>query len=193
MFIKDGIRTLINIVIVDSTWMDLLPWSYMSQPHFWKSVRMTLTLPKWGLQSPPGLPKFQSSIVGVKNTLPWSVLHDIGKLLKCRCRKWPHMSHLDIWNTSYGKKKGRESNWQFDSRPLKVGNRLDPSVCRLSATDRWKALNKSYKFASDPIPIRCLSKELWTHKVLGVQTGIVSGLLLGSLGTKSHLDVGAAK
>ncbi len=27
---------------------------------------MTLTLPKWGLESPPGLPKLQSSIVRVK-------------------------------------------------------------------------------------------------------------------------------
>ncbi len=27
---------------------------------------MTLTLPKWGLGSPPGLPKFQSWITGVK-------------------------------------------------------------------------------------------------------------------------------
>jgi hypothetical protein len=36
------------------------------QPHFWKSVRMTLTLPKWGLGSPLGLPKLQSSIVRVK-------------------------------------------------------------------------------------------------------------------------------
>jgi hypothetical protein len=36
------------------------------QPHFWKSVRMTLTLPKWRLGSPPRLPKLQSSITGVK-------------------------------------------------------------------------------------------------------------------------------
>jgi len=49
--------------------------------------------------------------------------------LKSRCRKWPHMGHLDIYSTSYGKKKGRESNWQFDSQPLKVGNRPDPDVC----------------------------------------------------------------
>jgi hypothetical protein len=27
---------------------------------------MTLTLPKWGLESPPGLPKLQSSIARVK-------------------------------------------------------------------------------------------------------------------------------
>jgi hypothetical protein len=71
-----------------------------------------------------------------QNTLPWGVLHVIGKLLKCRCRKWPRMSHLDIYNTSYGKKKGWESNWQFDLRPLKVGNRLDPGVCKWSVTHR---------------------------------------------------------
>jgi hypothetical protein len=28
------------------------------QPHFWKNVRMTLALSKWGLGSPPGLLKF---------------------------------------------------------------------------------------------------------------------------------------
>jgi hypothetical protein len=31
---------------------------------------MTLTLPKWGLGSPPGLPKTQSSIVGAKTPCP---------------------------------------------------------------------------------------------------------------------------
>jgi hypothetical protein len=42
------------------------PKYYVLQPHFWKSVKMTLTFPKWGLWSPPGLPKLQSSILGVK-------------------------------------------------------------------------------------------------------------------------------
>jgi hypothetical protein len=32
----------------------------------WRSVKMTLTLPKWGLGSPLGLPKIQSSIARVK-------------------------------------------------------------------------------------------------------------------------------
>ncbi len=36
------------------------------QPHFWKSVRMTPTLPKWGLGSLGGLSKLQSWIAGVK-------------------------------------------------------------------------------------------------------------------------------
>jgi hypothetical protein len=43
-----------------------LCFSKVSQPHFGLSVRMKLTLPKVGTWSPPGLPKTQSSIVGVK-------------------------------------------------------------------------------------------------------------------------------
>jgi hypothetical protein len=40
-----------------------------------------------------------------QNTLHWSIIYIIGKLSKRRCRKWARMNHLDIWNTSYGKKK----------------------------------------------------------------------------------------
>jgi hypothetical protein len=58
-----------------------------------------------------------------QNTLHWGVLGVIGKVLKRRYRKWPRIGHLDIFSPSYGQKKGRESNWQFDFRPLKVGNR----------------------------------------------------------------------
>jgi hypothetical protein len=128
-----------------------------------------------------------------QKTSPWGVLHFIGKILKCRCLKCPRMSHLDICSISYGKKKGWESKWQFDSRPLKVENRPDPGVCRWSATHRWKALEERYMFSLNLIPIGGLTKELWTHKVLGVQIGIISRLRLGSPGTKSHLDVGVAE
>ncbi len=38
----------------------------LSQPHFEGSVRSPFTLPKMGLENPPGLPKTQSSIAGVK-------------------------------------------------------------------------------------------------------------------------------
>jgi len=113
--------------------------------------------------------------------------------LKCRCLKWPRMNHLDICSTNYGRKKGRESNWQFDSRPQKVGNRLDPDVCRWNATHCSKALEENYKFYLDLIPIRGLSRELWSPKVSGVQTGTVLRLLLWSPGNKSHLDVCAAE
>jgi hypothetical protein len=38
----------------------------VSQPHFEGVVRSPLTLSKMGLGNPPGLPKTQSMIVGVK-------------------------------------------------------------------------------------------------------------------------------
>jgi hypothetical protein len=101
------------------------------------------------------------------------------------------MSHLDIWSTSYGRKKGRESNWQFDSRPLKVRNRPYSGVCRWSATHRWKVLKESYKFALYLAPIGGRGEKLWTPKVSGVQTGIISGLHFGSPGKKCHSDARA--
>ncbi len=122
-----------------------------------------------------------------QNTSPWGVLYIVGKVLKCKCRKWPCMSHSDICSTSYGQKKGRESIWQFDSRPLKVKNRPDPGVCRWSATHHWKAFEESYKFSSDLTLIKGLSWELQAPKVPGVQSGTVSWLFLVSLGIKSHL------
>jgi hypothetical protein len=154
---------------------------------------MRFTLSKWGLGSPPRLPKLQSSILGVKtpcigeffislesyrrldveNGLAWVIWTSIAQVL--------------------AKKKGRESNYQFDSWPLKVGNWPDPDVLRESATHRWKALDESYNFALDLVPIEGLNKKLWSCKVVGIQTVAVSKLLLGSLGTKSHLDVSVVR
>ncbi len=117
------------------------PWN-----HLWHTVA-TLLLEEWEDDSHiPELktwestetPKISEFDCKGQNTLHWSFIYIIGKLSKCRCRKWARMSHLDICNTSYDKKKGRESNWQFDSRPLKVENRPDPSVCRGNITHYWK-------------------------------------------------------
>ncbi len=112
----------------------------------------------------------------------------IGKVLKCRCPKWPRMSHLDICSPSYGQKKGRESNWQFDSRPLKVGNRPVLDVRSRSATWRWKALLEGYNFGLDVVPIGGWGEKLWSPKVLGLQPRTVSGLHFGNPERKSHLD-----
>jgi hypothetical protein len=99
------------------------------------------------------------------------------------------MNHSDIRSTSYVRKKGRESNWQFDSRPLKVGNRPDLLAFRWRATYRWKALDEGYNFASDLIAIGGLKKKLCALKVAEVLAVAISKLPLGSLGTKGHLDV----
>jgi hypothetical protein len=49
-------------------------------------------------------------------------------------------------------------------------------------------LFKGYKFGSNLVPIGGWGKELRSLKVLGVQTGIVSGLHFGSPGKKNHSD-----
>jgi hypothetical protein len=87
------------------------------------------------------------------------------------------MTHLDIHNTSYGQKKGWESNWQFDSRPQKVENRFNSLACRWRSTCRWKDLDEGYNFTLDLILIGGLHKKLYSHKVTGVPTL-----------AKSHLD-----
>ncbi len=72
----------------------------------------------------------------------------------------------------------------------KVGNRPDLLNCKQCATYRWKALDEGYNFVSDRTSIRSLLAKLWGFKVAGVPVGAISRLPLGSLGEKSHLDVG---
>jgi hypothetical protein len=103
-----------------------------------------------------------------QKTSHWGVLSVIGKVLKRRYRKCPRIGNSDIFSPSYGQKKGRESNWQFDSRPLKVGNRCLPDVRFECATWSWKDLDKGYNFGWDLVAIQLCSRELWRFKVLGV-------------------------
>jgi hypothetical protein len=110
-----------------------------------------------------------------QNTSHRGVHGVIGKALKRRYRKWPRIGHLNICSPSYGQKKGRESNWQFDSRPLKVGNRPLPDLRIESAILRWKDLDEGYKFGSDLVAIRLRSRELWAPKVPGLHPGQFSG------------------
>jgi hypothetical protein len=128
----------------------------------------THTPQSWGFGA-SGTPKFLEFDSKGQNTLPWGVLDLIGKVLKCRCPKCPRIGHLDIYSPSYGQKKGRESNWQFDSRPLKVGNQLAPDVRWGSATRSWKALEEGYKFGLDLVPIGGQGEKLGCPKVLGIQ------------------------
>jgi hypothetical protein len=151
----------------------------------WGKCEDETRIPKSGNLESFGTPKTLELDFRGQNTSPWDILYTVGKVLKSRCRKWPRKNHSDIYSTSYGWKKGRESNWQFDSQPLKVGNRPDPGVCRRNATHHQKALEESYKFALDLIRIRGLSWELWAPKVLEVQIGTVSGSSLGVPGQKT--------
>jgi hypothetical protein len=121
--------------------------------------------------------------------MDWRALYIIKKLIKRRCLKWACMTHLDIWNISYGQKKGQKSNWQFDSRPLKVRNWLNLLACRQHVTYCWKALDKAYNFDSNLISIQGLHMKLWAPKFTGVPILAIPGLPFGSPGTKCHLNV----
>ncbi len=104
-----------------------LTWSSVGvKPNTWKS----------GDLESSGTPECSELDRKGQDTSHWGVLSVIGKVLKLRYRKWPRIDHLDICRPSYGQKKGWESNWQFDSRPLKVGNRPLPDVRFGSAT--WR-------------------------------------------------------
>ncbi len=125
----------------------------------WESVKeWTSTLPSelplWELES-WWTPESSKSDCRGKNPLEWIVTYIIENFLERRCLKWSTTTHLGTQNTSYGQKKGHESNCQFDSRPLKVRNHLDLLACRWRVIYRWKALDNGYNFCS--------------HKVMGFQ------------------------
>jgi hypothetical protein len=96
------------------------------KPNTWKS---------WELES-IGTPECSELDRKGQNTSYWGVLSVVGKVLKRRYRKCPRIGNSDIYKPSYGQKKGRGSNWQFDSRPLNVGNRPLPNVRFQCAT--WR-------------------------------------------------------
>ncbi len=131
------------------------------KPNTWK---------KWGFGVLRDSQMFRAWQQGPKH-LAWGVFSVIEKVLKRRYKKWPRIGHLNICSSSYGQKKGRESNWQFDSRPLKVGNRPLPDLRIESARGRWKDLDEGYKFGSDLVAIRLRSRELWALKVPGLHPG----------------------
>jgi hypothetical protein len=143
----------------------------MSQPYFGQVWGWSPTLGRSGDLESSGTPECLELDSRTQNTLHWGVLGVVEKVLKRRYRKWPRIGHLDICRPSYGQKKGRESNWQFDSRPLKVGNRPLPDIRIGRATWRWKALAESYNFGSDLVLIRLGSREIWAPKVPGLQPG----------------------
>jgi hypothetical protein len=106
-----------------STEMSFCPrthkWESVVTP-LWPSVGVKPNTPKVEDLESSGTPECSEFDSRGQNTSNWDVLSVVGKVSKRRCRKWPRIGHLDICSPSYGQKKGRESNWQFHSRPLKV-------------------------------------------------------------------------
>jgi len=165
-------------------------------PHVLESVRRCegvnphtpKATPTWEMES-WWSPKFSKGNCRGQNSMAWSVPYIIGKLLKRRCLKWVHITHLHIWNMLWPKEglgvklavwlptiKSREST-RFPCVQMACNIPLESS--------QW-----GYNFASNLISIAGLLAKLWCPKVAKVPTLAISGLPLGNHGTKSHLDVG---
>jgi len=162
----------------------------MLQPHFGAKCENTTHTLKSGKMESSGTPENSEDDLRGQISLHWCVLYINGKVLKRKCPKWPCMGHLDICSPSCGQKKGQQSNWRFDSRPLKVENWPLPDVASRSATQRWKtfkvrnrplpgvasrsatwhwkAFDENYNFDLNLVPIRVWGEELWASKVPGL-------------------------
>jgi hypothetical protein len=149
------------------------PWTshLVSQPYFGQVWGWSPTLGKSEDLESYGTPECLEFDSKAQNTSHWGVLGVIEKVLKRRYWKWPRIGHLDICSPSYGQKKGWESNWQFDSRPLKVGNLPLLDLRIESAIRRWKDLDEGYKFGLDLVAIKLCNRELWAPKVPGLHPG----------------------
>ncbi len=121
------------------------------KPNTWKS---------WGLGVLRDSRMFRARQQGAKHLALQCSWSHWKKVLKRKYRKCSRILDLDICSSSYGQKKGRESNWQFDSRPLKVGNRPSPEARFGSAIRRWKDLDKGYNIGLDLVAIRGQGEEL---------------------------------
>ncbi len=197
----------IKLILMDKTNpIDRMKSMYESYPTtrivatpLWPSVGVKPNTSKVGDLESSGTPECLEFDNKAQNTLHWGVLGVIGKVLKRKYRKWPRIGHLDICSPSYGQKKGRESNWQFDSRPIKVGKRPLPDLRIESAIRRSKDLDEGYKFGSDLVVIRLCSGSYEFPKSRDSTRdnfGTISGLQLGSPrspGKKWHSGVGAAE
>jgi hypothetical protein len=125
ILMKDGLLTLLLMVFICVCSCHL---RHIVAPLLWPSVGVKPNTWKSRELESSGTPECSDLDSKGQNTLHWGVLGVTGKVLKRKYRKWPRIGHLDICSPSYGQKKGRESNWQFDFRPLKVGNRPLPDI-----------------------------------------------------------------
>ncbi len=91
---------------------------------------MKLTLLKWGLGSPSRLLKLQSSIAGVKTPCIGVFFISLESYQSVNVENGLAWAMWTFEAQVMAKKKGWRSNWQFDFRPLKVGNQPDLGACR---------------------------------------------------------------
>ncbi len=104
--------------------------------------------------------------------------------MECRCLKWAHMTHLDIWNTSYAQKlaiwlpttKSRELIW-FPCVQV---------ACNISLKSSWQGLQLCFRLH---LNWRSARKVMGPQSREGPNFGNFKGLPFGSPERKCNLDV----
>jgi hypothetical protein len=137
----------------------------------------------------------------------WNQLHHMNATCKGFVKHLDHVWSCEtcFWLDNYGlccnPTFGRVWGWHShsqngdlgipeDSRNFRVRLQGSKHLALCCSLYHWKALKESYKFTLDLVPIEGLSKELWPCEVPRVQTGTISGLHLGSPGTKRSFGCG---
>jgi hypothetical protein len=90
------------------------------------------------------------------------VLYIIGKLLERRCLKWSRI--LDIWNTSYGQKKGRSQTTTLTPDY----NKLEIDPIYLIAEGVWHAIGSFRQYLQLHFRPHCDLR--FTGKIMGPQS-----------------------
>jgi hypothetical protein len=82
-------------------------WAKKEAQECGRGWKWTFTLPSelpfWELESRWTPESLENNYRG-QNPLDLGVVYIIGNVLENKCPKWVRMTHLDIWNTSYGQK-----------------------------------------------------------------------------------------
>ncbi len=92
-----------------------------------------------------------------------------------------------------GKRRAGSQTDSLTPDHKKSGIDLFPTFVAVVRHGVGKLSTRAITFVLNLVPIRAWGEKLWFPKVPGVQTGTVSGLLLGSPGKKSHLDVASVR
>jgi hypothetical protein len=103
--IRQSFRTIKVLILRLSLKSPKEKWHFVATP-LWGKCKDEIHTPEIGTWESSETPETSEFNCRGQNTLYENVLYIIEKLLKFRCRKWLHMGHLDICNTSYGKKEG---------------------------------------------------------------------------------------
>ncbi len=121
--------------------------------------------PKWTLKS------LERDCTGQNPSLR-KFLYIIENLLKLRCLKWARIAHLNIWNTNYGQKKGRESNWQIWLPTTKSWEStwfpcVQPT-CNILLKSSWQGLQLCFRpYCNQRFAHKVMRPQSWGSPICG--------------------------